>query len=36
MSEKQGAPKMPVPNAVEVKPGLYVANSSSSVFISKK
>ena len=34
--EKQGGPKMPVPNAVEVKPGVYVANSSSSVFIKQK
>ena len=36
MSEKQGTPKVAVPHAVEVKPGLYVVNSSSSVFISKK
>ncbi len=30
--QKQGEPKAPIPNAVEVKPGLFVANSSTSVF----
>jgi hypothetical protein len=33
-----GGPKAPVPNAVEVKPGIFVAKSSTSVFapITKK
>ena len=31
-TQKTIEPKAPVPNAVEVKPGVYVANSSSSVF----
>jgi hypothetical protein len=30
--EKQAVSKAPVPNAVEVKPGVWVANSSTSVF----
>jgi hypothetical protein len=33
---KQEESKGPVPNAVEVKPGVYVANSSTSVFTKKK
>jgi hypothetical protein len=33
--EKQGGSRSPVPNAVEVKPGVYVAKSSTSVFTKK-
>lgn len=34
MNARHQKPKTPVPNAVEVKPGVYVANSSTSVFTS--
>jgi hypothetical protein len=34
--ENKNAPKSVVPNAVQVKPGVYVVNSSTSVFITKK
>ena len=34
--QKQSGPKPVVPNAVQVKPGVYVANSSTSVFTTKK